>query len=111
MEIFNNHDSVGLLSGVAACTWCYIGRNIYPVPTEIVEKSFRIPVNTDRCTFENGSSYPIEIAEPEFVENSGILSFYNISYHYIGTLGFTVTVAASFLTALIVMGRRRFHYT
>ncbi|CAG5078093.1 Oidioi.mRNA.OKI2018_I69.PAR.g8898.t1.cds [Oikopleura dioica] len=102
---------VGLLCGVAACTWCYIGRNIYPVPTEIVEKSFRIPVNTDRCTFENGTSYPIEINESEFVENSGILSFYNISYHYIGTLGFTVTVAASFLTALIVMGRRRFHHT
>ena len=95
---------------MAVCTWCYIGRNIHAPPTEIVENSFRIPVNTDGCTYENGTSFPIESVEPEFVENSGILSFYHISYHYIGTLGFTVTVVASFLTALIVMGKRGFHY-
>ncbi|CBY33616.1 unnamed protein product [Oikopleura dioica] len=101
---------IGLLSGVAVCTWCYIGRNIYATPTEIVENSFRIAVNTDGCTFENGTSFPIEPVDPEFVENSLILSFYHISYHYIGTLGFTVTVVVSFLTALIVMGKREFHY-
>ncbi|CBY13367.1 unnamed protein product [Oikopleura dioica] len=94
--------SVGMLTGVAACTWMYIGRNIAPIPTEIVEHAGKLEVNTDHCMYENGTMFPGNDVQPEYIENSPLLSFYNISVHYIGTLGFSTTVVFTLLTSTIV---------
>jgi hypothetical protein len=59
-----------MFAGVSACTWMYIGRNIAPIPTEIVELAGKLEVNTDQCMYENGTMYPGNDAQPEYVENS-----------------------------------------
>ena len=48
--------TVGLLTGVSVCTWMYIGRNVLPLPTEILQKTNPLPVSIDSCIYPNGSS-------------------------------------------------------
>ena len=94
--------SAGLLSGVSVCTWMYIGRNVLPTPTDILEKAAKLPVNTTGCLYENNTALDdVILPDAPFVENSGLLSFYNISVHYIGTLGFVTSLAVGFSTSAI----------
>lgn len=92
----------GLLSGVTVSTWMYIGRNVEEIPTEILEKAQKLEVRYDGCVFENGSSPIINPPDDTVIENTPLLSFYNISVHYIGTLGFVTALVVGFTTSLII---------
>ena len=95
--------TVGLFTGVGVCTWMYIGRNVLPLPTEILEKSKPLPVSTESCIYPNGSTPIIpDNPIPEVIPNSGLKSFYNISVHYIGTLGFSTCLLSALITSAIV---------
>jgi len=48
--------SVGLVSGVAVCTWMYIGRNVAGTPTQILEKANKLDVSYEACIYPNGTS-------------------------------------------------------
>ena len=83
-----------MTAGVGTCAWLYIGRIFSDTPTEILAKNVKFPTTTEGCLYENGTSFPLieldplpEPGQDGYVENSGLLSFYNISYHYIGFIG------------------------
>ena len=94
---FSDHISAlfGLLTGFGLCVWLYIGRIFNDTPTEIALKNMPKETSTEACMYQNGTVYPPQ-SPPESieVENSGLLSFYNISYFYIGFVGFITCYVA-----------------
>ena len=95
--LMNLSNTQSVKAGVGTCAWLYIGRIFSDTPTEILAKNVKFPTTTEGCLFaENGTSFPVieldplpEPGQDGYVENSGLLSFYNISYHYIGFIGLT----------------------
>ena len=85
----------GLLTGFGLCVWLYIGRIFNETPTQIALKNMPKETSTEECMYPNGTVYPPQ-TPPESIEvgNSGLLSFYNISYFYIGFVGFIACYTA-----------------
>ena len=50
----------------------------------------------------NLSPFLVPPPSDEIIPNSGLRSFYNISVHYIGTLGFSTCLITSLITSAVV---------
>ena len=105
----------GLLIGFGVNVWLYVGRIFTETPTEIAIQNAPFPAPTDGCKFGNGTLFPPSdgVVPPtgEFVPNSGLLSFYNVSYFYIGFVGFSITFFSGLIIALLQFGRRKWTLT
>ena len=82
-------------------------------PTGIAIQNAPFPASTEGCQFNNGTEYPTSDVPPggEFVPNSGLLSFYNVSYFYIGFIGFTISFFSGLLIAVVQFGRHKWTLT
>ena len=51
----------------------------------------------------DGTPFPPQAdVDPEYVENTNLLSFYWISYHYIGCVGYCTSMIVGFTVSLII---------
>ena len=86
------------------------------IPLDIVEKINMLPISTEGCLNSDGTPYPQITYGKESFDNSfslesmmavesnmtvyeteeasGLLSFYHISYHYIGMIGYLVSLTS-----------------
>lgn len=88
-----------------------MNRRSTDIPLDIVEKINMLPVSTEGCLNSDGTPYPQMALENTFgledtmalesnltvyetEEASGLLSFYHISYHYIGMVGYLVSLTS-----------------
>ena len=93
-----------------------MNRRSTDIPLDIVEKINMLPVSTEGCLNSDGTPYPQMALENTALENtfgledtmalesnltvyeteeaSGLLSFYHISYHYIGMVGYLVSLTS-----------------
>ena len=91
---------VGYVAGFAISVWVYVGSLLYPPGVEFTNS---LPLSIESCSNpQNNTISPI----PDDTRPS-VAGLYEISYLYLGTIGFTVCLIVGLITSLLTGGLRQ----
>ena len=98
---------VGFLCGLGLSTWIYVGSKSYPPPSRFTKflptESIGCQLNASATTtpFDFNDWCP-SVDDPSYENDApGIANLYWISYMYMGTIGFIVTIVVASIVSVI----------